>query len=294
VSNLAEFAAAIRVFGLMPKRGVISDGKWHRCPTEDRPKKMNGKYKFDGEVGAFINFRTMSDSVFWHSNKPLSAEDKAKYARDMAAQRAREAQTQAQAIERVRAYFARLPMLSELHPYLSGKGLTGAGCFGVRADGDLMVIPSYRKGDLMTVQTIAPDGSKRFRKDCPKQGSYFVIERKGATVTAFVEGFATGLAVFQSVPNCRVVVCFDAGNLVAVARDFKPRGLTLVCADNDYAAPSNKGVECGFEAAGLMRCGVTYPQDILGSDFDDALREWGSSGVSRVRDLVMRNAVMVF
>lgn len=294
MSNLVAFEMAMKAFGLIPKNGVIDDGRWHRCSTEDKPKKRNGAYVFDGETGAFINYATMSTHSFWHSDKPLSEADKAKYARDMAAHRAREAQIQARAIERVRACFARLPMLSELHPYLSGKGLGVAGCAGLRMDGDAMVIPAYRAGQLMTVQTIAPDGSKRFRKDCPKQGACFVIERKGATITAFVEGFATGLAIFQSVPNCRVVVCFDAGNLIAVARDFKPRGLTLVCADNDHAALSNKGVECGIEAARLMRCGVTYPQEILGTDFDDALREWGSVGALRVRELVLRHAVMVF
>lgn len=294
MSNVMQFKMAMEEYGLLPK-SVNDNGRWNRCATTDKPKKRNGAYIFDGESGSFINLATMSQHVFWRSDKPLSAEDKAKYVRDCKARELREKQAKERAIKGVREYFAGLEPLRSAHPYLTElKGLTMAGCAGVRRDGDLMVIPAWRNGQLMTVQTIAADGVKRFRSGCPKQGACFVIERKDATITAFVEGFATGLAVFQSVPNVRVVVCFDAGNLVEVAGSFKARGLALICADNDHAGVVNKGVESGKKAAGLLRCGLVYPMDILGSDFDDALREWGVSGASRIRDLVMRNAVMVF
>ena len=294
MSNLMQFKMAMEEYGLLPKF-VNDNGRWNRCATTDKPSKRNGAYIFDGESGSFINLATMSQHVFWRSDKPLSAEDKAKYARDCKARDLREKQAKERAIKGVREYFAGLEPLRGAHPYLTElKGLTMVGCAGVRRDGGLMVIPAWRDGQLMTVQTIAPDGAKRFRSGCPKQGAYFVIDRKGATITAFVEGFATGLAVFQSVPNARVVVCFDAGNLVEVAGSFKTRGLALICADNDHSSLINKGVESGQKAAALLRCGLVYPMGILGSDFDDALREWGASGASRIRDLVMRNVLMVF
>lgn len=42
--------------GLIVKT-VLSDGKIHRVPTEDSPKKKNGSYKFDGMNGWIQNWK---------------------------------------------------------------------------------------------------------------------------------------------------------------------------------------------------------------------------------------------
>ena len=88
----------------------------------------------------------------------------------------------------------------------------------------------------------------------------------------------------------RVIVCFDAGNLVKVASQFKARGLTVVCADNDGKSATNTGIDKGRQAAEAIGCGVAYPEGIDGTDWADALLE---RGPARVRLGVMRGAQMV-
>lgn len=287
-----SFFQALLGAGLLP-RDVIADGKWHRCPTTDKPKKKNGAFmlSIDGRRGWFKNFATDVDFNVWAEDRPLTEAEKRKYVAQAKEMEARERAKRVQAMSAMRAYWKGLAPLRGGHPYLEAKGLTQQGCEGLRVDGDKLVIPMMRAGYLQSLQTITPAGEKKYRAGCPVAGGTHVIERRGATLTCFAEGFATGLAVFQSVANARVVVCFDAGNLVRVAEAAKPSGLTVVCADNDWHGATNTGVEKGQKAADLMRCGMSYPKDIEGTDWADALKEWGSS--ARVKLEVMRGARFV-
>ena len=187
-----------------------------------------------------------------------------------------------------------MPILTDWHAYIKRKGLTLQGCKGLRIDGDDLVIPMYRDGALVSLQNISMDGEKLYRAGCPTKGASFVMSRSRSAVTCLVEGFATGLAVFQTVPNSSVVVCFDAQNLLAVAQDLKVRGMAVVCADNDWETEAakgiNKGVENGRKAAGMIGCGIAYPEGIRGSDWADALQEWGDRGAARVRMQIMKGA----
>ena len=97
------------------------------------------------------------------------------------------------------------------------------------------------------------------------------------TVPLLAEGFATALAIYQSLPQASVIMCFDAANMLHVAAELQLRGLTAVCADNDVETARrtgmNPGVEQGRSAAKSLRCGVADPEGIEGSDWADALRE---------------------
>ena len=46
-------------------RHLISDGKWHRVPTTDKPRKRNGAYLFDGSKGVVRNWATMEGYAPW-------------------------------------------------------------------------------------------------------------------------------------------------------------------------------------------------------------------------------------
>lgn len=287
-----SFTQALLGAGLLP-RDVIADGKWHRCATVDKPKKKNGAFllSIDGQRGWFKNFATDIDFNVWAEDRPLTEAEKRNYAAQAKDIEAKERAKRLDAMKAMRAHWMGLPALRGGHPYLEAKGLTLQGCEGLRVDGDKLVIPMLRAGYLQSLQTITPAGEKKYRSGCPVTGAVYSIDRPRATLTCFAEGFATGLAVFQSVPDCRVVVCFDAGNMVRVAEAAKPTGLTVVCADNDWHGNANTGIEKGQKAAELMRCGVSYPKGIEGTDWADALREWGSP--ARVRVEVMRGAKFV-
>jgi putative DNA primase/helicase len=293
-----NFEQAMIAHGLMPRR-IVADGKWYRCPTVDKPRKRNGAYLLwaDGQRGFYKNFATDDGYCEWRSDKPISLADQGAMDERIKRVRQQEAAARARAVTRMREHWESLPILTDWHAYIERKGLSLRGCKGLRLEGDDLVIPMYRNGALVSIQNISMDGEKLYRKGCSTRGASFVMSRPGSTVTCFVEGFATGLAVFQTVTNSSVVVCFDAQNLIAVAQEVKVRGMVVVCADNDWETQRdkgiNRGVENGRKAAETIRCGLAYPEGIQGTDWADALQEWGDRGPAKVRMQIMKGARLV-
>lgn len=275
---------------------VIADGRWHRVKTTDKPKHRNGAYlmRVDGSAGFWKNWATDQDFNTWHAQGEISPSAKLQNEAMAAAARQRQAKYQADQIKAMRAHWYALPALRGGHPYLTNKVLDMRGCNSLRIDGDLLVIPVMRDGLVMSLQTIAPDGTKRFSTGCPVKGGVFLLDRQQAVLTCFTEGFATGLAVYQSINQCRVVVCFDSSNLVEVAKYYQGNGLGVVCSDNDHATAArigtNPGLQAGRKAADLLGCGMAYPQDIEGSDWADALVEFGEHARRWVSRKIMQKA----
>ncbi|MEO6960162.1 MAG: toprim domain-containing protein [Burkholderiaceae bacterium] len=272
-----DLHATLTAYGLRP-RALVS-GKWIRCATDDHPKKRNGAYRIsdDGRMAWFKNWATDADFNIWNADGALSPAKALQAKADTDAARRREAEYRKTCITACRAYWSRLPMLRGVHPYLAAKQLDMLGCGQLRTDGELLAVPVMRDGQIMSVQTIAADGQKRFRTGCPVKGGVFVLERTGASLTCFVEGLATGLAVFSSLKQSRVVVCFDSGNLIEVAAHFQGNGLGIVCADNDHETArrigTNPGLDAARKAANALGCGIAYPDGINGSDWADAIVE---------------------
>jgi phage/plasmid primase-like uncharacterized protein len=293
-----NFEQALMAHGLMPRR-VVADGKWYRCPTVDKPRKRNGAYLLwaNGSRGFFKNFATDDGFSEWRSEAPVKLADQRAMDERIKRLRQQEAFARARAVTAMRKHWDTLPILTDWHSYIERKGLSLRGCKGLRLDGDDLVIPMYRNGSLVSLQNISMDGEKLYRKGCPTKGASFLMSRSTSGVTCFVEGFATGLAVFQSVPNSSVVVCFDAQNLLTVAQETKVRGMAVVCADNDWETQQrigiNRGIENGRKAAQTIGCGIAYPEGIKGSDWADALIEWGDRGAVKVRMQIMKGARIV-
>lgn len=277
---MSDFYQVLEAHGFQPTK-VIPDGKFYRCKTTDKPKHRNGAYLLDisGRKGVFKNYATDLDWNKWSMDGEVSVAQ-LRRERDMAmALRVEEIAAQKAAIRAAGEYFSGLKPVTSLHPYIANKGLSALGCASLRKDGQLLVIPVCRDGHVVSIQTINPDGQKMYRKGCPIKGGVFVLDRHGAGLTCFVEGFATGLAVYQAMTNSRVVVCFDANNLIEVSKHYQGIGLGVVCADNDHVTAkrigSNKGIEAGSKAAENMGCGIAYPEGLQGSDWADAIDEFG-------------------
>lgn len=275
----------------------VTEGRWVRTKTVSHPHKRNGAYKFLGDVGFVQEHSSMTEVAVWRPEKPFTAADKARndaMYRDM---RRQEAARQAISIKSMREHWNVLKTLWGAHPYLSGKGLSMMGCSGLRIDGDLLTIPVYRDDSLVSLQTISPEGVKKYRYGCPIKGGSYLLNRRGAVVTCLVEGFATGLAIYQSMSQANVIVCFDAGNMVTVASQMQLSGMCVVCADNDFETERktgfNTGIERGRMAADEIGCGIAYPQGIEGTDWADALAEWKEAGPGRLRTEIMRGARFV-
>ncbi len=62
-----RFEDFARLHGLM--LGSVIPGKWVAVPTEDHPRKRNGRYKYLGDVGWVQNWATMQSPEMWKSGE---------------------------------------------------------------------------------------------------------------------------------------------------------------------------------------------------------------------------------
>ena len=310
MSDLISFARAQGLLiDYVPRPSAT---RWYRFPTEEKPKKKNGALKNLGDVAFIVNFNRPGERATWHpdSSRTHYVEDLA-LKRRLAAERAQEARERAQAMRKLREAFAALPPLRGGHPYLEAKGLTMEGCFGLRVDhAGRLVIPAYKDGVLMSAQSITASGVKKYARLCPMQGATYVLDRAGASVTVAAEGLSTGLAVFQTLKNSRVIVFFDLGNMVRTLPLIRLSGLVVVAGDNDHATlvrmtelkaqnphaptPSNPGLELGEQAARSVGAGFVYPEGIAGSDWADLRIEKPLTAAQEMRRLFMAAARPVF
>src|SRR5690606_10207973 len=144
----------------------LADGNIHRFRIEhDRAGTRNGWYvlHLDGIAsGAFGSWKT-GESHTWCSRKPtdpLEADLIARRVKEAKRQREFEQQQrQRQAAERAVKLWCESSDADGEHPYLIAKGVQP---FDLRQCGDLLLVPLYHGGQLVNLQTVAPDGSKRF------------------------------------------------------------------------------------------------------------------------------------
>ena len=272
-----DFRQTLEVAGLIPK-DIVADSLWHRCKTTDHPKKLNGSYKLfaDGVAGLYQNHATMDAVATWRigGDTPIPIISQSQ----IQAKQNEARRLLVQATQAARKFWHSCKPVRFGHPYLSGKMLSMVGCAELRFDADgWLVVPIMIGANIMSVQRIAPDGVKRFWSGASIKGGSYIIEPARFTVTALCEGLATGLSVFQCVPDCRVIVAFDCGNMVEVAKRLNIHGLAVVAADNDYRTfekiGKNPGLDHGRAAAALIGCGIAWPEGIKGSDFADQLAE---------------------
>jgi len=287
-----SFDAAMRASGLLPT-AIVPDGKWRRCKTTDKPHKRNGAYVLHPDGRGFWRNWATDDGLNSYREEGV----KRAHVVDPSIAERRRQQERAQRLQAMRSareFWARARPLNRLHPYLERKGLAPQGCQGLRQHDGLLVVPVWHGEWLVSVQTITAEGEKRFWPGAPVKAGACVLNRDRAAVTCVVEGLATGLAVFQSVRQARVIVAFDAGNLLPVIERMKPTGSVVLCADNDHGTQARRGVNPGLEkarnAAELIGAGVAFPQDIDGTDWADYLSEHGAQAARRIERLILAGA----
>ena len=168
------------------------------------------------------------------------------------------------------------------HPYLIRKQV---GAYNIRQSGDLLLVPLMDvAGYLRNLQTISPDGTKRFLKGGIKRGMFTPIGTlRGANRAYLCEGYATGASIYEAY-NEPVICALDAGNLLPVAQAIRAKCPSLpivIVADNDRATALKTGVNVGItkaqavaESVPLITVQVPYfddnaPLDL--SDFNDAV-----------------------
>ena len=122
----------------------------------------------------------------------------------------------------------------------------------------------------------------------------YARDDSGDLARMYGEGLATGLAIFQSLRMARVIVAFDAGNLIHTVDHLRPTGSVVICADNVHGTEAKRGTNPGREkaanAAELIGAGVAWPEGIEGTDLADYLAEVGEGGARKMERLILAKA----
>ena len=217
----------------------ICDGH-HRRFALPNSRKENGWYIFTeyswGAAGAFGNWA--ADEKIPYSSKGLKSltqEQRAEIEKAMAIAAEEDRKRRQDALGHLIQLW---PTFTDIqsHPYTDKKKV---GLYGnLRAWNSALVIPMTDKdGNLQTIQTIGPDGVKRWFSDCTPMGGRFIIP--GTQKIYICEGYATGASIHEAT-GATVVCAMQANNIKNVAPDYSG---AVVIADNDESGTGQKAAE---------------------------------------------------
>ena len=286
---IEQFRDAIQAAGMTPP-DVIEPGKFHRFPGDGKANGSSAgwcKLFTDGNGGIFGDHSTgLSEN--WHANgkKAFSDIERKANNRQVAEARKQAEDDHTEARERASLTWAEArPCVN--HPYLSRKNI---GAHGTRLLGDLLVLPLLDGAELLhSLQFILPDGGKKFLTGGRVRGCYFAIGNlKAAVALCICEGFATGASIHEATGH-PVVVAFNAGNLLSVARAMREHFSSLpiiLAADDDAATEGNPGITKATEAARSVGGLLAVPD--FGTDRADGLTDFNDMAAACGSDAVKR------
>ena len=279
MNHLDHFRSAIEAAGLTPPDHIQDDGELHRFSTGNRRGDKSGWYLLhtDGiAAGAFGCWRAAKHSTWCAKpdNAMTATEREAHRERIKAMRAQREAAEAARQKEEAEKAIDRWHSASTQcqHPYLARKGVQA---HRIRQHGDVLLIPLRdTAGTLHSLQTITPDGDKRFRGRM--KGCYHAIGGKPSGRIVICEGYATGASIHEATGEA-VAVAFNTGNLFPVATALHrahPDLVLLLAADDDHLKPGNPGLSAARNTALAVGGFVVMPQFPSGrpdkaTDFND-------------------------
>lgn len=246
----------------------------------------------------------------WKPEKPLSPLSAAELAereqlRIQRQQRAEAEEAERQADNERKAIIARrlwdeaMPLMD--HPYIERKGIKTYGAAKVQQAGYLkgddgklltnlsglcLLLPIKRDGQIAALQTIQPDGERRFIGSL-KGGALTLGNLKDAPRILICEGFATASSLHECT-DLPVVCAFSAGNLLDVAQRLHkalPGADLVLCADRDaHGKGQQKAVEAAHAVGGYVAMpnfSATQVSHVNASDFNDLHQSLGLEEVAR-------------
>ncbi len=234
-------------------------------------------------AGRFGNWR-LGIASSWRAgraSKP-SAADRAEFARLRRAWAAETRRGHEAAAAHCLALWQAARPASAAHRYVVAKAMRPD---GLREHGAALLIPMHdAAGRLWSLQSIFPDGSKRFARGARCDGMMWRRGDPGAVI-AIGEGVATMAAVHAACGLCSIAA-FSSGNLAAVARAVRaqwPAACLILCADDDAGRVPNIGLEVANVAARTVGGLVARPPrppgwpDGKGWDFADTMTAPGGA-----------------
>ena len=260
------FASAMRDAGLEPPASIEA-GQLHRFPAPGKSRSNRAAWCRlfpDGAGGVFGDWST---GIFgsWQAKRdaPLTPAERAEFRRRVEEAR-RQAEAEREAIHAEAAtrassiWNAAQPAPAD-HAYLVRKGIKPS---GARLHDGALVVQIRCDGALVSLQFIAPDGSKKFLPGGRVAGGYFAIgTTQGAAGLCIAEGFATAAGIHAATGH-PVAVAFNCGNLLPVAQAMRgkfPDLPLIICADDDAGTDGNPGLTKAREAASAVGALLAVP-----------------------------------
>ena len=260
----------------------VFDGNIHRCKVAGKKGKP-GWYVFhdlNGKIfGCFGDWST-GEKTEWHNGNGLaSLTDREMEALRLAAEaRRRERRRMAEQAAKEAAELLRDAEETEGHPYCLSKGIKGPVPV---ADGEI-IVPLYDSENKLTgAQKIDAAGGKLFVSGSQKKGCFCPLPGDESTVYV-CEGWATGKTINEAT-RCKVLVAFDAGNLLPVAEQavrLYAKAEVITAADNDHSKEVNTGLNEARKVKERLRIDFVFPE-CSGTDFNDLAAEHGIDAVRK-------------
>lgn len=266
----------------------IADGSIHRFHVPgDKAGTHNGWYVLfaDGIVSGCFGSWKAGSSYTWSSRKPANPLESQLIAQRIAqAKRQRDVeqyQRQQAAAQYARKLWCDARRADPGHPYLIAKGCRP---YNLRQKGNVLLVPLTLNGQLVNVQRIHPDGSKRFLSGGRVKGCYSPLGIITADQPLYLcEGWATG-ATLHAETGHPVACAMNCGNLLEVGRHLQrrhPSAVLIFAADDDRQTEGNPGKTAATAAAAALGCGLILPPwpadaPMTLTDFND-LRHWQES-----------------
>ena len=286
-----RFAHALEEAGLVAPSTIHADGTLHRFSATGQRTDRAGWYVLHADgipAGVFGCWRTGVVET-WCSKEPaaMTALERAQLrqrvqqAKALRDQEQMQRQQQAQQTAHAR-WEAATP--TRWHQYTRDKGVQP---HGLRAEPDCTLLVPMRdaNGVLHSLQTIAPDGAKRFMAGGRVRGCFHLV---GVPAVALV--VCEGIATAHSIHECTglaVAAAFSAGNLEPVAQALRrkyPALPVILAADDDHATEGNPGLTAAHAAALAVGGAVVVPQfpadrPRKATDFNDLFSLAGAGAV---------------
>ena len=244
----------------------------------DHATGIKHKWIYDGETKRY------SREEWEQERKRMRAENKRRHDEQLAAYAA--------ASRRAKARIELSSPARADHPYLVKKGI---GTHNARAIGKTLLIPIYGPdGEVMSLQDIAADGSKKMFPGAPSKMGYTVLGKDpyAASIAIVCEGWATGATIAECVSEASVLVSFSATNLPLIAEHAAKtyRHARLIIASDDDSATerrtgTNPGLKAATQAARATNADLAIPifADHDGSDFNDM------GDRDQIRDIILKS-----
>ena len=163
------------------------------------------------------------------------------------------------AAKNAQKWWRETPQADSQHPYLVRKKVIQ---HDLHQRGDELLIPLYADDELVNLQIVQQDGSKRFLPGGRVRGCYSLIGRiEGGSNLFICEGWATGATIHEASGDA-VACAMTARNLLEVGRQIQsryPDVQLIIAGDDDRKTLGNPGKTAAVNAAAALGCRLVLP-----------------------------------